>query len=584
MSATSATRSAVLGFPRIGPFREVKKAVESYWGDKSSAEDLEKVAKEVRLGNYKTIKDAGVDIIPSGDFTLYDHVLDHSVLFGVVPKKYTDAKLSHLDLTFAMGRGRQRDGVDVEAQEMQKWYDSNYHYIVPELSPSTEFSLGKSGSIKQVDMYKEAKEAGYETRPVILGPITYLLIGKPSPELGASTDFQPISLLPKFVPVYVELLQKLQEAGVKEVQIDEPSLVMDSTTDLAAEYKKTYEQLSQAAEGIEITLTTYFGRLDSNLDYVKSLPVKALHIDLDRAPQQLDSTIAALKDTKLTLSLGLVSGRNIWKADFEACIAKAKKAIDALGADRVVVATSSSLLHTPVTLANEKKLKDEQRDWFSFATEKCHEVATIAIAVSSPDSVKEALEANKKSIDARRKFETTSDAAVRDRVAGITEEMFKRKSEFAARRTAQDQVHPLPKFPTTTIGSFPQTKEIRQARAKFTKGDLSAEEYDKFIAKEIETVVRFQEKVGLDLLVHGEPERNDMVQYFGEQLTGFVFTENAWVQSYGSRYVRPPIVVSDISRPAPMTVRWSSYAQTLSKQPVKGMLTGKQQRRRFSIC
>jgi 5-methyltetrahydropteroyltriglutamate--homocysteine methyltransferase len=412
---------------------------------------------------------------------------------------------------------------------------------VPEISPETDFKLRSN---RPVEHYLEAKEADVETRPVLIGPITFLLLSKAS--RNAPAGFEPLSVLKKLVPAYAELLKKLADAGAKAVQIDEPSLVMDATSNLGAEYKSTYATLAKAAP-IDITITTYFGRIGSNIDYIKELPVHALHIDLDRAPEQLDSVIAAVKGTKLVLSLGLVSGRNIWKTDLDRAIKTAKKAIDALGADRVVVATSSSLLHTPHTLGSETKLTDQVRDWFAFAIEKAAEISLIALALDDKKKttfVEEALEANARSIKARRDFETQSDSHVRDRLAAVTDSMYDRKSPFNVRQKAQASVYALPRFPTTTIGSFPQTKEIRQARAKLTKGEIGQEEYDKFIENEIETVVRFQEKVGLDILVHGEPERNDMVQYFGEQLRGFVFTENAWVQSYGSRYVRPPIIVS----------------------------------------
>ncbi|GAA5838681.1 hypothetical protein JCM9279_003826 [Rhodotorula babjevae] len=564
-------QSAVLGFPRIGAKREVKKATEAYWAGKIQVDELQKVAKEQRLARWQTLKDQGVDVIPSGDFTLYDHVLDFNTTFNIIPSRFAQANLSDLDRYFAMGRGHQKDGVDLEAQEMQKWFDSNYHYIKSEVSSKTEFKLN---NLKPVDEFNEAKEAGITTRPVLVGPITALLLGKAGRDEGAgAASFEPLSLLDKLVPVYGELLKKLEEAGATEVQIDEPSLVMDSTADLGAKYQSTFEAFAKAAPGLKITLATYFGRLDKNVDFVAKLPVAALHVDLDRAAEQLDQVIAAVKPTQLKLSLGLVSGRNIWRNDLEASLATAKKAVDALGADRVVVATSSSLLHTPVTLANESRLKPEQKDWFSFATEKAAEVATLAKALSGAD-VKAALDANKQSIKARRDFEKNSDAAVRERLAAVTPEQYNRKSPFPERLAAQDKVYKLPQFPTTTIGSFPQTKEIRLARSKHTKGELSTEEYEKFLENEIKHAVDFQEAIDIDVLVHGEPERNDMSQYFGEQLTGFVFTENAWVQSYGSRYVRPPIVVSDVSRPHPMTVRWSSYAQSLTKRPMKGMLTG----------
>jgi 5-methyltetrahydropteroyltriglutamate--homocysteine methyltransferase len=560
--------SSVLGFPRIGPKREIKFAVESYWANKSSAEDLQKVAAEIRKQSWTNVKSKGVDYVPSGEFSLYDHVLDHSAAFNVIPSRYQNLGLSALDVYFAMGRGRQADGVDVPASEMKKWFDSNYHFVVPEFSGATDFKLVYN---KALNEYKEAKAAGINTRPVVLGPVSFLVLGKPS--RSAQAGFQPISLLPKLLPLYEQLLKELKEAGAEWVQVDEPILVLDKAADLASEFNQAYTKLAPVAP--KILLTTYFGRLESNVDFVAKLPIAGLHIDLDREPGQLESVANAIKDTKIVLSLGLVSGRNIWKNDFQRSIDLGRKAIDILGEDRVIVATSSSLLHTPVTLASETKLTEEQKDWFSFALEKASEVATIAAVLSgSQDAeVAKALEANIQSIKKRRDFEKNSDDTVRKRVAAITPDDLNRKSPFPARAAAQKALG-LPKFPTTTIGSFPQTKEIRSARLKLGKKELTQEEYDEFIKKEIQEVVKFQEEVGLDLLVHGEPERNDMVQYFGELLNGFVFTQHGWVQSYGSRYVRPPIVVSDVSRSAPMTVKWSAYAQSITKQPMKGMLTG----------
>ncbi|KAH9951644.1 cobalamin-independent methionine synthase [Amylocystis lapponica] len=561
--------SSVLGFPRIGANREVKKAVEAYWAGKLSADELTKAAANVRKITWTSLKERGVDLIPSGDFSLYDHVLDHSASFNVIPKRYLGHGLSPLDIYFAMGRGRQADGVDVPASEMKKWFDSNYHFVVPEFSEETDFKLNFNRALEE---YNEAKALGIVTRPVVLGPVTFLALGKAAKE--AKAGFQPISLLPKLLPVYKQLLADLKAAGAESVQVDEPILVLDSAALLDKQFALTYAELVPVAP--KIVLTTYYGRLDSNLTFVAKLPIAGLHIDLDRAPTQLDATVAAVKSTNIILSLGLISGRNIWKTDLQAAIKLAQKAIDVLGSDRVIVATSSSLLHTPVTLTAENRLTPEQKDWFAFALEKASEVAVLAAVLSGSQDpkVSAALEANKTSIARRREFERTSDDAVRKRVASITPDMLERKSPFAVRKEVQRSYLNLPKFPTTTIGSFPQTKEIRAARAKLNKKEISQQEYDEFIKKEIETVVRFQERIGLDLLVHGEPERNDMVQYFGEQLEGFVFTQNGWVQSYGSRYVRPPIIVSDVSRPGPMTVAWSSYAQSLTKSPMKGMLTG----------
>ena len=448
-------------------------------------------------------------------------------------------------------------------------FDSNYHFVVPEFSEETDFKLNFN---KAIEEYKEAQALGIETRPVVLGPVSFLALGKASKD--AKPDFQPLSLLPNLLPVYKQLLADLKSAGAEWVQLDEPILVLDKAAAYEKEYTSAYTELSPVAP--KILLTTYFGRLDSNLNYVAKLPVAGLHIDLDRAPGQLDEVIAAVKQTNIVLSLGLVSGRNIWKTDFHAAIKLGQKAVDALGQDRVIVATSSSLLHTPVTLASEKKLAEKQKEWFSFAREKAHEVSILAkvLSGSQDPTISAAVKANEESIGRRREYERTSDDAVRKRVAAITPDMLERQSPFAVRKEIQKKHIELPKFPTTTIGSFPQTKEIRAARAKYTKGEITEAEYENFLKKEIESVVRFQETVGLDLLVHGEPERNDMVQYFGEHLNGFVFTQNGWVQSYGSRYVRPPIIVSDVSRPGPITVKWSSYAQSVTKYPMKGMLTG----------
>lgn len=411
-------------------------------------------------------------------------------------------------------------------------FDSNYHFVVPEFSEETEFKLNFN---KALEEYNEAKALGITTRPVVVGPISFLVLGKAAKE--ARAGFEPISLLPQLLPIYKQLLAALKEAGAGSVQIDEPVLVLDSAARFEKQYAQAYAELAPVSP--KLILTTYYGRLDSNLSFVAKLPVAGLHIDLDRAPGQLDEVVAAVKPTNLILSLGVVSGRNIWKTDIQAALKLGQKALEALGKDRIIIASSSSLLHTPVTLDAEKKLTAEQKDWFAFALEKASEISVIAAALSGSQDAKiaEAVEANRASIAKRREFERNSDATVRNRVAAITPDQLERKNPFAVRKEIQQKQLQLPKFPTTTIGSFPQTKEIRQARAKLTKKEITEAEYEKFIEKEIENVVRFQERTGLDLLVHGEPERNDMVQYFGEQLEGFVFTQNGWVQSYGSRYV-----------------------------------------------
>ncbi|KAH3676283.1 hypothetical protein WICPIJ_009158 [Wickerhamomyces pijperi] len=565
-------QSSVLGFPRIGAQRELKKTTEAYWSGKVGKDELFKVGKEIRATNWKLQQAAGVDVIASNDFSYYDQVLDLSLLFNVIPDRYTKYELEPIDVLFAMGRGLQRKAtetskaVDVTALEMVKWFDSNYHYVRPTFSKTTQFKLNGS---KPVDEYLEAKELGVETRPVVLGPVSYLFLGKADKD---SLDLEPITLLDQILPVYAELLEKLAAAGAKSVQIDEPVLVLDLPQPVQAAFKTAYEFFAAKSGLPEITLATYFGTVIPNIEAVKSAPVAAIHVDLVRAPEQLEGVIAALKPEQ-KLSVGVIDGRNIWKADAAAASAIAQAAISKLGADRVVVATSSSLLHTPVDLNNEKKLSAEIKDFFSFATQKLDEVVVVAKNVSGED-VSEALAANAASVKARAESSITNDAAVKQRVTEITDKLGRRASPFVERIQEQEKVYKLPLFPTTTIGSFPQTKDIRINRNKFAKGELSPEAYEKFIESEIEKVVRFQEEIDLDVLVHGEPERNDMVQYFGEQLKGFAFTTNGWVQSYGSRYVRPPIIVGDVSRPAPMTVKESVYAQSITTKPMKGMLSG----------
>jgi len=567
-------QSSILGFPRIGGQRELKKVTESYWQGKVTVDELLATGKQLRAHNWKLQKDAGVEIIPSNDFSYYDQVLDLSLLFNAIPDRYTKFDLAPIDVLFAMGRGLQRKAtettaaVDVTALEMVKWFDSNYHYVRPTFSHSTDFKLNTSAGIKPVDEFNEAKALGVHTRPVILGPVSYLYLGKADKD---SLDLEPISLLEKVLPVYKQLLAKLKEAGAEQVQIDEPILVLDLPEAVQAKFQEAYDALV-GAELPELVLTTYFGDVRPNLSAISKLPVSGFHFDFVRVPEQLEEVAAILTD-KQTLSVGIVDGRNIWKTNLTKASEFVQKVVEKVGADRVIVATSSSLLHTPVDLENETKLDPVIKDWFSFATQKLGEIVTIAKNVSGED-VSEALAANAASIKSRTESSITTNPKVQERLATINESLSTRKVPFPERLAVQKTKYNLPLFPTTTIGSFPQTKDIRVNRNKFAKGTITAEEYETFINKEIETVIRFQEKVGLDVLVHGEPERNDMVQYFGEQLEGFAFTTNGWVQSYGSRYVRPPIIVGDVSRPKAMTVKESVYAQSITKSPVKGMLSG----------
>ncbi|EEB07207.2 homocysteine methyltransferase [Schizosaccharomyces japonicus yFS275] len=557
-------QSSVLGFPRIGKNRELKKATEAYWSGKIKQEELLATAKAIRAEHWKLQKAQGVDIVASNDFSFYDHVMDHSFMFNAIPTRYQNLGLSPLDVYFAMGRGRQEATVDVPSQEMVKWFDSNYHFMRPEVSDSTDFKLN---STKPVDEFNEAKAAGINTRPVLLGPLTFLHLAKATKD----SKVKPIALLSKLVPVYVELIGKLVAAGAEWIQVDEPILVLDLPTEILEGFKPAYEAIGKA--GAKIMLATYFGALKNNVEVLKGLPVAGIHADLVRSPQNLDAVLPILSKEQV-FSAGVVSGRNIWKTNFQKAIALVEKAVAALGKERVIVASSSSILHIPHTLESETQIKPEIKRWFAFATEKCAELAVIAKAVKEgPAAVRAELDANAADVKARAESPITNVKAVRDRQAAVTPAMHERAAPFETRIAAQQEILKLPLFPTTTIGSFPQTKEIRVTRNKFTKGLITEADYQTFIEKEIKSVVDFQEEVGLDVLVHGEPERNDMVQYFGEQMEGFVFTLNGWVQSYGSRCVRPPIIVGDVSRPAPMTVKESKYAQSVTKKPMKGMLT-----------
>jgi 5-methyltetrahydropteroyltriglutamate--homocysteine methyltransferase len=556
----------------MGRLRDLKKANEAYWGGKLSREDLLAEGKRLRLEHWKIQKDAGVDVIPSNDFAFYDHVLDHIQMFNAIPERYSKDNLEPIDQYFAMGRGHQKDGIDVSSLEMVKWFDSNYHYVKPTLQDNQTFKLADDP--KPVREFKEAKEAGITTRPVLVGPVSFLALGKA--DRGQSVD--PISLLDKLLPVYEQLLKQLKEAGAETVQIDEPVLVFDLPEKIKQAFKPAYEKLNalQGNAGPQIALSTFFGDIVHNLDVVDSVlkNTYALHVDLVRNPEQLSQVVEHLGEKQI-LSAGVVDGRNIWKTNFKKAIEVVEQAVQKVGKERVIVATSSSLLHTPHTLASEKKLDEEVRDWFSFASEKVHEVALIAKAVTSgPDSIREEIEANAKSMQSRATSKRTNNPDVKKRQEGVNAEMHNRQSPFDTRYAQQKEHLKLPMFPTTTIGSFPQTQDIRIQRNKFTKGEITPEEYEKFIEKEIRDVIAIQDELDLDVYVHGEPERNDMVQYFGERLDGYVFTTHAWVQSYGSRCVRPPIIVGDVSRPAPMTVKESKYAASVSKKPMKGMLTG----------
>ncbi|MFD0849374.1 5-methyltetrahydropteroyltriglutamate--homocysteine S-methyltransferase [Sphingosinicella xenopeptidilytica] len=569
-----------LGFPRIGARRELKTALESCWSGKTTREALLGTAKELRAATWQRQQALGLDVVPSGDFSFYDQVLDTSVMLGAIPAIYRPLGApDSLDVYFAMARGTQAGNSDtgcthghgnghgkgdVPAQEMTKWFDTNYHYLVPEIGPRQRFELTTT---KPVDEFREAKALGIHTRPVIIGPVTWLLLAK-----SAQEGFEPLSLLGELLPVYVELLSRLRDAGADWVQIDEPALVLDLDDKARAAFRTAYAEFAERVSGLKLMLATYFGGLGDNLDTAVGLPVAGLHVDLVRAPEQLDAVVEKAP-ANLTLSLGVVDGRNVWKTDLAAVLDRIAPV--AARRTKLLIAPSCSLLHAPIDLDLETKLDPQVKDWLAFGVQKLEELALLGKALNNGrESVAEALAANAASIAARRASPLVRDPAVRARLASVDAGWSVRATPFAERIAAQRAILDLPPLPTTTIGSFPQTAEVRKARAAHGKGLLDDVGYDAFLREETERAIRWQEEIGLDVLVHGEFERNDMVQYFGEQLSGFAFTRGGWVQSYGSRCVRPPIIYGDVARPKPMTVDWWRYAQSLTDKPVKGMLTG----------
>lgn len=548
------------GYPRIGAKRELKFAVEAFWkGDKTEAE-LQAVAADIRRGNWATQKAAGADLLPVGDFSFYDQVLDLLCTLGAIPKRFgfDPAKLT-LPEYFQLARGNATQF----AMEMTKWFDTNYHYIVPEWHADTEFSVNAQNLIAQI---KEAKAQGHDIKPTLLGPVTLLWLGKAKGE-----GFKRISLLPKLLSVYAQLLRELAAEGVDWIQIDEPILSADADANWIKAVETAYKELTNT--GVRIIIGTYFASVAEHLNLLKALPVHGVHIDAVRAPEQLDVFVVNWPENKV-LSVGLIDGRNVWRANLSKVIDTLKPVQEKLG-NNLWIAPSCSLLHSPQDLAVEEKLDPEIKNWMAFAAQKLVELGVVKQALAhGKDSVKEAIAASDAAAADRATNKKIHNEAVQKRVAELPEGADQRKSPFAERIKAQQAWMNLPVLPTTTIGSFPQTTEIRQARAAFKKGELSAADYDAAMKKEIAYCVEVQEKLELDVPVHGEAERNDMVEYFGEQLAGYCFSQFGWVQSYGSRCVKPPIIFGDVSRPEPMTVYWSQYAQTLTKRPMKGMLTG----------
>ena len=555
------TIASNLGFPRIGHRRELKTALEAHWAGALDESGLIEAGRQLRDRYWEAQRGHGISHIPSGDFSFYDHVLDTACMLGAIPPGYgwTEGEVS-LATYFALARGARDAGLP--ALEMTKWFDTNYHYLVPRLHAEQRFVLTENRPLAR---FREAD--GIRTRPVLLGPVSFLLLGK-------TTDgSDPLALLDRLLPLYATILRELAEANAAWVQIDEPILATDLSEAARAAFRHAYETLAKGASP-EILFASYFGPYGDNLAMAASLPVAGLHLDLVRGGGELDAALDAVPEERW-LSLGVVDGRNIWRTDLAGALTTLRRVADRRGTRRLMVAPSCSLLHVPVDLRQEAKLDPAVKSWLAFAEQKLDEVAALARGLDEGDgAIADALAASEAAVRARRDSEAVNRDSVRARLAAATPAMERRASPYPARRTAQRERFGLPSFPTTTIGSFPQTAEVRQARTALARGEIDAAEYERRIEAWIDDAVRRQEEIGLDVLVHGEFERNDMVKYFGEQLDGYAFTQHGWVQSYGSRCVAPPIIWGDVARPAPMTVRWSAYAQTRTERPMKGMLTG----------
>jgi 5-methyltetrahydropteroyltriglutamate--homocysteine methyltransferase len=549
--------ATVTGSPRIGPKRELKRATEGYWAGRTSRSELENVAATLRRDTWSQLAAAGLDSVPVNTFSYYDQILDTAVLLGALPTR-VQAVSDELDRYFAAARGTG----DIAPLEMTKWFDTNYHYIVPEIGPKTTFSLHPDKVLSEL---KEAQDQGIPARPVIVGPITFLLLSKAVDGAGA-----PIGRLDELVPLYADLLEQLAEGGAEWVQIDEPALVTDISADAPALAERVYIALGSLEKRPAIHVATYFGDPGNALPALARTPVEAIGIDLVYGP---DTAVASVPELSgKTLVAGIVDGRNIWRTDLESALGTLAALLGSVG--RLAVSTSCSTLHVPYSLEPETDLDDALRSWLAFGAEKVHEVATLARALKDGrDAVADEIAASNSAVASRKKDPRLHDNQLRARIDSITKSGTER-GPAAQRREAQTARLHLPPLPTTTIGSFPQTVQIRKARAAWVAGEIDDAEYTRRMQAEVADVIKLQEQLGLDVLVHGEPERNDMVQYFAEQLDGFFATRNGWVQSYGSRCVRPPVLFGDVTRQHPMTVEWAKYAQSLTDKPVKGMLTG----------
>lgn len=552
-----------LGFPRVGLQRELKKALEAYWAGNIPQTALLETGRQLRHRHWQWQQQAGVDLLPVGDFAWYDHVLTTSLMVGNVPPRHRNSDGSiDLDTLFRIARGRAPTGKPAPAAEMSKWFNTNYHYLVPEFHAEQAFALCWTQLFDEVE---EALTAGYRAKPVLLGPLSYLWLGKTK-----GVAFDKLSLLPQLLAVYQQILQKLVAQKIEWVQIDEPVLTLDLPAEWQQAYLSAYQQLQ--GSGCKLLLTTYLGGIAHQLDWLPKLDIDGLHLDAVAGKNELALTLAAIP-THWQLSLGIINGRNIWRANLHELYTELAEIRQTHR--NFWLGTSCSLLHSPIDLQAENGLDPEIKSWFAFARQKCTELHLLQRTLCEPDDQKIlTLQAYSAPLLQRQQSIRVQDATVQAAVTAIRPEDAERNAVYAQRAAAQQIRFQLPDWPTTTIGSFPQTNEIRALRRRFKQGEISLQTYEQGLQQEIAYAITEQEQIGLDVLVHGEAERNDMVEYFGEQLTGYAFTQNGWVQSYGSRCVKPPVIIGDISRPAAMTVRWSQYAQSLTSKPVKGMLTG----------
>ncbi|TQD85520.1 hypothetical protein C1H46_028932 [Malus baccata] len=565
-TSTRAVASHIVGLPRIGPKRELKFSLESFWDGKSSAEELQKAAAGLRSSIWKQLADAGIQYIPSNTFSYYDQMLDTTAMLGAVPPRYG---WKHSEIGFETYFSMARGNANVPAMEMTKWFDTNYHYIVPELGPHIRFSYA---SHKAVDEFKEAKALGVDTIPVLIGPVSYLLLSKPA--RGIEQSFSPLSLLRYILPVYKEVMAELRAAGATWVQFDEPTLVLDLDANQLEAFTHTYSELESSFSGLNVLIETYFS--DVTAEAYKTITslkgVTGYGFDLVRGAKTLDLIKGGFPTGK-HLFAGVVDGRNIWANDLASSVNILQALESIVGKDKIVVSTSCSLLHTAVDLENETKLDKDIKPWLAFAAQKVIEVNALAKALSGQKD-EAFFTANAAAQASRKSSPRVTNEAVQKAVAALKGSDHRRPTNVSTRLDAQQKKLNLPILPTTTIGSFPQTMDLRRVPREYKDKKISEEDYVNAMKEEINKVVKLQEELDIDVLVHGEPERNDMVEYFGEQLSGFAFTSNGWVQSYGSRCVKPPIIYGDVSRPDPMTVFWSSLAQGMTKRPMKGMLTG----------